>query len=102
MLNLSDGRYAKIAVALDLSQGQSDGAGAEGSAAGSGETAVGTLQEEPLVREIVTNVVTGESGETLISQSGRREVKHKILKDIKQNTDIKVDEVAFPVYLTVQ
>src|SRR5271169_1699288 len=62
LLNLSDGRYAKLTVALELAPGQSDGAAA-GAGSSSGENAVGTLPEEPLVREIVTDTVTNQSGE---------------------------------------
>ena len=58
LLNLHDGRYAKVAVALDLAPGQSDGATAGASSSGSGENAAGTLPEEPMVREIVTSVIS--------------------------------------------
>src|ERR1700690_1529068 len=78
LLNLQDGRFAKLTVALELAPGQSDGASA---------TAVGTLPEEPLVREIVTDAVTNQNGETLVSESGRRAVKHQILKAIQKQTD---------------
>ena len=82
LLNLSDGRYAKLTVALVLAPGQSDGAAA-GAAASDSENAPGTLPEEPIVREIVTNSVTGQSGESLISTGGRRSIKHQILHDIQ-------------------
>jgi flagellar basal body-associated protein FliL len=100
LLNLSDGRYAKLTVALQLAPGQSDGASADASSSGS-ESGPGTLPEEPIVREIVTNAVTGQSGETLISASGRRAVKRQILHTIQQRTDVKVEEVLFPDF-TVQ
>ncbi len=64
LLNLSDGRYAKLTVALQLAPGQSDGASA--TASPSSSEGAGTLPEEPLVREIVTNTVTNESGEALV------------------------------------
>jgi flagellar basal body-associated protein FliL len=100
LLNLTDGRYAKLTVGLELAPGQSDGASASASAA-SGENAVGTLPEEPLVREIVTNTVTNQNGETLISDQGRRAIKHQILQTINQQTDVKVEAVLFPDF-TVQ
>lgn len=95
LLNLTDGRYAKLTVALQLAPGQSDGASATATPA-SGENAVGTLPEEPLVREIVTNAVTNQSGETLISDQGRRTIKHHILEAIAKQTDVKVEAVLFP------
>jgi flagellar basal body-associated protein FliL len=100
LMNLADGKFAKITVALELAPGQSDGASAT-AAASSGESAVGTLPEEPLVREIVTNAVTNQNGETLISDPGRTGIKHQILKAINQQTDVKVVAVLFPD-LTVQ
>jgi flagellar basal body-associated protein FliL len=98
LLNLTDGRYAKLTVALELAPGQSDGATA---GAASSTEGAGTLPEEPLVREIVTNAVTNQSGETLVSAKGRDAVKHQILHAVAQQTDVKVQAVLFPD-LTVQ
>ncbi len=97
LLNLSDGRYAKVSVALQLAPGQSDGASATPPA----ENGPGTLPEEPLVREIVTNTITNQSGEALTNAASRLHIKHEILAAIKQQTDDKVEAVLFPE-LTVQ
>jgi flagellar basal body-associated protein FliL len=99
LINLSDGRYAKLTVALQLAPGQSDGASATASAASS--ESPGTLPEEPLVREIVTNTVTNQSGEALIEGPSRAKLKHRILAAITKETDVKVEAVLFPE-LTVQ
>lgn len=99
LLNLSDGRYAKLSIALQLAPGQSDGAAA--GAAASSESTTGTLPEEPLVREIVTNSITGMNGETLISSSGRHTIRLKILSAITKETDVKVEAVLMPDF-TVQ
>ncbi len=101
LLNLQDGRYAKVAVALDLEPGQSDGATATSGSSGTGEAAVGTLPEEPLVREIITNTLTNQPGEALVSASGRKTLRVKIAAAIRQQTDVKVASVIFPE-LTVQ
>jgi len=100
LLNLTDGRYAKLTVALLLAPGQSDGASATGGSASS-ESSVGTLPEEAVIREIVTNQVTDQSGETLVTSQGRRQVRHAILQAIKDQTDVKVEDVLFPD-ITVQ
>jgi Flagellar basal body-associated protein FliL len=99
LVNLAEGHYAKLSVALELSPGQSDGASAAGSSS-SGEGA-GTLPEEPLVREIVTDTVTGLSGGTLTSSQSRASLKHRILVTIDRQTDVKVEGVLIPE-LTVQ
>ena len=100
LLNLQDGRYAKLTVGLQLAVGQSDGASATASSS-SGESAVGTLPEEPLVREIVTDTITNQNGENLVSEAGRKAVKRQILKAIEKQTDDKVEAVLIPD-LTVQ
>jgi flagellar basal body-associated protein FliL len=101
LLNLKDGRYAKVAVALQLAPGQSDGATPGSGASGTGEAAAGTLPEEPIVREIITNSITNQTGEALVSTGGRRALREKIVNAIKQQTDVKVESVLFPD-LTVQ
>ncbi|HEY7934579.1 MAG TPA: flagellar basal body-associated FliL family protein [Solirubrobacteraceae bacterium] len=100
LLNLTDGRYGKLTVALELAPGQSDGAVAGASSSASSEGA-GTLPEEAVIREIVTNTITNQSGETLVSSQGRRGLKHQILAAITKQTDVKVEAVLFPD-LTVQ
>lgn len=100
LLNLDEGHYAKLSVALELAPQQSDGAGAGAAAPSSAETA-GTLPEEALVREIVVNAVTGQSGGTLVSAGGRSAIRHRILAAIARETDLKVQSVLFPE-LTVQ
>jgi flagellar basal body-associated protein FliL len=99
LLNLSDGRYAKITVALQLAPGQSDGASAEGGSSSS--EGPGTLPEEPLVREIVTNTITNQNGEALVGAGSRRAIRQRVLEAIRKQTDLKVESVLFPD-LTVQ
>jgi flagellar basal body-associated protein FliL len=99
LINLSDGRYAKLSVALQLAPGQSDGASA--TASSSGSESAGTLPEEPLVREIVTNTVTNQNGEALIEGPSREKIKQRILAAITKETDLKVEAVLLPE-LTVQ
>jgi flagellar basal body-associated protein FliL len=99
LLNLSDGRYAKVTVALQLAPGQSDGASADGGSSSS--EGPGTLPEEPLVREIVTNTITNQNGEALVATASRRAIRQKILDAIRKQTDVKIESVLFPD-LTVQ
>jgi flagellar FliL protein len=104
LINLSDGQFAKLAVALVLAPGQSDGASATASAASAGSSSgetIGTLPEEPLVRAIVTNELTNESGTALLGNSSRAQIEQQILRQILKQTDVKVTQVLFPD-LTVQ
>jgi flagellar basal body-associated protein FliL len=100
LLNLNDGHYVKLTMALILAPGQSDGATAAGGSSPSAE-GPGTLPEEAVIRDIVTNLMTNESSGELTSEGGRRAVKREILDAIRQQTDVKVEQVLFPD-LTVQ
>lgn len=97
LLNLSDGRYAKINVALvlDHSQPTAAAAGGHGAAAAPPE-GFGTLEQEAVVRDIVTDVVTGTSGDELVSASGRKHVKEELLRQLRAHTDVRVHEVLLP------
>jgi flagellar basal body-associated protein FliL len=92
-LNLRDGRYATMTVALDLAPGQSPGVVADGGA--SPPEGFGTLPEEAAIRDIITNIVTNQSSVALIDAAGRERIKHKIVLAIKADTDVKVDGVLF-------
>jgi flagellar FliL protein len=95
LLNLSDGRYAKLDVALVLAPGQSPGgSGGEGGAAP--PDGFGTLPQEAAVRDVVTDVVTDQSGDALVSAQGREHIKALILAGIRARTDVKVTEVLLP------
>jgi len=92
-LNLTDGHYATLTVALELAPGQSDGASATNTpAAGS---VVGTLPEEAVIRAIITGDVTNQTSNTVIGASGRTGLEQQILSQIKSQTDVKVDQVFF-------
>ncbi|HEV2998680.1 MAG TPA: flagellar basal body-associated FliL family protein, partial [Solirubrobacteraceae bacterium] len=85
LVNLRDGHFAKLSLALILAPGQSDGA-APGASASSSE-GVGTLPEEGAIRDIVTSLMTGESQSDLIDEHSREDVKHRILSAIRTHTD---------------
>jgi flagellar basal body-associated protein FliL len=92
-LNLKDGHYATLTVALELAPGQSDGASADNTPAAG--AVVGTLPEEAVIRSIITNEVTNETSNALIDDSGRTQLERQILSDIKSETDVKVNQVFF-------
>ncbi len=92
-LNLADGRYATMTVALILAPGQTDGVGAAGVT--TDPAGIGPLPEEPAIRAIITNLVTNQTSQTLLSASGRASLQQQILSQIKSTTDIKVTGVLF-------
>lgn len=95
-LNLADGRYATLTAALVLAPTQGDGSTSAGSGSASSDAEVGTLPEEAVIRDLITNIVTGVNAQTLISTSGRDLVKKRILTAIAKDTDDKITDVLFP------
>jgi flagellar FliL protein len=92
VLNLADGRYAKLSVGLVLEKGHLAAEEGHGTKPPEG---YGPLPQEALVRDIVTDVLTSADGETLIDRRGRRRLKKRILKSIHKATDVHVEQVLF-------
>lgn len=94
LLNIQGGRFAKLGVALVFKEGFTAAppkAGEGGSAAP--PEGYGVLQQEPVVRSIVTDVVTNSSAHQLETKKGRKHLTGEILKRLDNETDVKVDEV---------
>jgi flagellar basal body-associated protein FliL len=94
LVNLADGRFAKLTVALVLDpKDESAAAPAEG--ASTAPEGFGAMKEEAVVRDIITNDLTDAKDTDLIDRGGRKDLKAEILKDLKAGTDVKVDDVLF-------
>ena len=91
-LNLSGGQYATLTVALLLAPTQSAGTT---SATDPPPTGFGSLDEEAVIRAIITDDVTNQPASTLITQSGRAALEQKILHDIKTTTDDDMTNLYF-------
>lgn len=85
VLNLKDGRFAKLTVGLVLPDGTISAAG-EGAAPP--PEGFGPLEQEAAVRDIVTNEVTGHRARDLISAAGRKRLKRTLLAAIRNHTDV--------------
>ncbi|MBS1677687.1 MAG: flagellar basal body-associated FliL family protein [Actinobacteria bacterium] len=92
LLNLAGGRYAKVTVALVLAPGQSTGGGEGGAAPPEG---FGTLAQEPLVRQIVTDNLTGVPAGALTTRAQRHRFQMRIRKEVDRTTDVKVNGIVF-------
>jgi flagellar FliL protein len=66
---------------------------------GSGDTTppegFGTLEEEPLVRQIVTDTLTGASAAALTSRNERHHMQEEIRKEVDKTTDVKTKAIVF-------
>ena len=94
LINLSGGRFAKLSVGLVLDHTQSIVAEGGHEAAKPPE-GFGTLPQEAVIRDLVTDKLTDDTAETLVSEKGREKLKSQLLVSIKKKTDVKVKEVLF-------
>jgi flagellar basal body-associated protein FliL len=95
LLNLADGHFAKLDVALVLDKTQVIAAAAGGEGAVKPPDGFGPLEQEAVIRDIVTNDLTDAQEADLTDRGGRDRLKKRVLKDIKAHTDVKVNDVLF-------
>jgi flagellar basal body-associated protein FliL len=99
LINLSGGKFAKLNAALVLKEGYlAEAVKAAQKASGEKEAGVpptgyGTLPQEAVVRAIVTDSLTDEPSSHLTHEKQRAKLQKLILKRIKRETDVAVDDV---------
>jgi flagellar protein FliL len=93
LINLSGGRFAKLSVGLVLAHSQPT-ASADKEAAKPPE-GFGTLPQEAVIRDLVTDRLTDDTADSLVTEKGRDKLKKQLLLSIKKKTDVKVEEVLF-------
>lgn len=91
LLNLADGHFVKLNVGLVLAPGQVP-AKAEGTPPPDG---FGPLEQEAVVRDVITDTITDATSKQLVSRPGRTKLKAKLLKRLRAETDVKVNDVLF-------
>lgn len=87
LVNLAEGQYAKVSVAVVVEAAAGGGGHAAEPGAG--------LAQEAAVRAIIIDELTGIHGEELVSKEGRHHLAESITKMIKKKTDEHVHEVLF-------
>ena len=95
LVNLADGRFAKLQVALVVEAAEAAG-GHGGHGAPAPPEGYGAEPQEAIVRDLITDELTNAADHQLIQREGREKIKKKILKSIKEHTDVHVEEVLFP------
>jgi flagellar basal body-associated protein FliL len=96
LVNLHDGRFAKLTAALVLAHDDVSTVPAGGHEAASPPEGYGAMNQEAVVRAVITDDLTDVKAEDVIDREGREHLQEKILKDLKKKTDVKVEEVLFP------
>jgi flagellar basal body-associated protein FliL len=97
LVNLADGRFAKLQVGLVLSpeDHSTEAAGGGHGAAATPPEGYGAMLQEGVVRDVVTDTLTDATDKELIEKKGREHLKEDILKGIKKHTDVKAEHVIF-------
>ena len=93
LVNLADGRFAKLQVALVVEHLP---VAAGGHGAPVPPEGYGSEPQEAIVRDLITDELTNASDHELIQRDGRTKIKKRILEAIKKHTDVHVEEVLFP------
>jgi flagellar basal body-associated protein FliL len=88
VVNLSDNHYGKVTIALLLKQ-------APTAKDLSAMATTPTLTEDPMVRSVITNDLTGAATSDLIARAQRNALRTKILHDLQASTDVGVTGVLF-------
>src|SRR4051794_3081423 len=94
LVNLADGRFAKVTAALVLDHDDKS-TEASGHEAASPPDGFGPVGQEAIVRSVITDVLTDAHDKDLIEHDGRAELQETILKRLHKTTDVKADEVVF-------
>ena len=103
LVNLADGRFAKLQIGLVLAHDDVSTlpAGGGHGAAPAPPEGYGPMAQEGVVRDVITDTLTDAKDKDLIEKDGREHLKEEILKDLKAHTDVKIEHVLFSD-LTVQ
>jgi flagellar basal body-associated protein FliL len=92
LINLADGRFAKLTVAIVLPADEP----IEASKENHPPEGFGPLPQEAAVRAVVTDVVTNGRADELVDRAGRDRLRKRLLKSINRATDVKAEDVLFP------
>lgn len=96
LINLADGKFAQLTAALVIEHGHHavPAAGGHGAAPKPPE-GFGGMPQEAVVRDVITDELTGMDAEELIDEKARTKVKEHIVKALKQHTDVHAEDVLF-------
>jgi flagellar basal body-associated protein FliL len=96
LINLADGKFAQLTVGLVLEHGEtSAGEAAHGEAAAKPPEGFGVMPQEAVVRDVITDELTGKDADDLVDEKSRSRIKAEIASALKQHTDVHVDDVLF-------
>ena len=96
LVNLADGRFAKLQIGLVLKPEDTSTVVAGGHGGGTTPPeGYGAMSQEGIVRDVITDTLTNAADKDLIEKKGREHIKEEIMKELKKKTDVLVAEVIF-------
>ena len=96
LVNLAEGRFAKLGVGIVIShEDHSLAEAAHDKEAPKAPEGFGPLPQEAVIRDIITDTLTDRGSQDLVDREGRERLKKKILRAIKKRTDVHVEDVLF-------
>jgi flagellar FliL protein len=96
LVNLADGRFAKLGVGIVLDlEDESIALAAKDKEAPKAPEGFGPLPQEAVIRDIITDTLTDRDASSLTERGGRERLKKKIIKVIRKRTDVHIDDVLF-------
>jgi flagellar basal body-associated protein FliL len=96
LINLADGRFAKLGVGIVLDlEDESIALAAKDKEAPKAPEGFGPLPQEAVIRDIITDTLTDRDASSLTEREGRERLKKKIIKVIRKRTDVHIDDVLF-------
>ena len=96
LVNLAEGRFAKLTVALVLDPHDESTAAAGGhGAAPEPPEGFGAMAQEAVIRDLITDELSGIEDVELIERKGREKLKNEILESIHKHSDVHADDILF-------
>ena len=99
LVNLSDGHFGKLTVGLVLAHDDTSTAPAEGGGHGAAPAeppaGFGAMAQEAVVRDLITDALTGLPQHHLVDGRAREALKKRVARTINKHTDVHVDDVLF-------
>lgn len=97
LVNLHGGKYAQVTVGLVLEEGETAAgeAGGEEAAAVKPPEGFGPMPQEGVVRDVITDRLTGLDADDLVEERSRARLKRMIAADLRKHTDVPIEDVLF-------
>ena len=95
LVNLADDRFAKLTVGLLLDPHDTSTVAEGGHEAATPPEGFGAMPQEAVVRDIITDEITGARADQLVDGEAREKLKKDVARKINKHTDVHVEEVLF-------